>query len=100
MSRRSTAIKVPGSPDRLHFAVVYPDRRKNDTGRYAVCAVESIVENHVEIGGVRRQFQAKSAAIAEAQGLNGYQPVDGSETTYATQLEMDLKMAQQSRTTR
>lgn len=40
-----------------------------------------------ELDKVVYAAQAKSAVIAEAQRENGFDPVDGSEATYATQIE-------------
>jgi hypothetical protein len=58
-----------------HWVLTYAERRRGDTGRYVVV-----------LGARRLQFEEKSSAIAEAQRLNGYDPVDGSEQTYGRQL--------------
>lgn len=61
------------NPSEYRWTVQYGERRRGDTGRYAVVK-----------GRERRQFDSKTEAIAEAQRLNGWQ-VDGNERNYASQ---------------
>lgn len=65
----------------LHWRMTYAERRLGDTGRYVVYTG----------GSERLQFATKSDAIAQAQRLNGYEPVDGSEQTYGEQLKTHVK---------
>ena len=65
---------------------IYPAGKLGGTGCYLpatgndACSPDPVT---------RIQFQAKSDCSAEAQRRNGYTPIDGSEATYATQLEND-----------
>ena len=68
--------------DGIHYAVRY------GTGAQARYIVSPWHPGAVAPDDRHPVFEAdrKSAAIAEAQRLNGYDPVDGSERTYAHQL--------------
>lgn len=76
------------NPSHVHWIVTYADRSRGDNGRYVV--VEGRVRPRLgtmeKPGGKRIPFQYKPEAIVEAQRRNGYEPVDGSEQTYARQL--------------
>lgn len=59
----------------MRYKVLYGERQLGDTKRY-------VVSN----GTDREQFDSKVDAIKASQSLNGYTPVDGSESTYGRQI--------------
>jgi len=78
----------PPTPLEHRYHVRYGDMEKTGT-RYCV------IDRHANIGDSedglhpkRVVFKSdfKSACIAEAQRLNGFEPVDGSEQTYGDQI--------------
>lgn len=72
----------------MHWLMQYADSSRGDTGRYVVTPEDPQRPNTARTNpeGPRLQFVSKSRAIVEAQRRNGYEPIDGSEVTYARQL--------------
>lgn len=70
-----------------HWHVAYPDGKLGDTGCYVL--VKGTDPQTTRDPANRISFTSKSGCIHEAQRRNGYTPQDGSEQTYATQLEND-----------
>jgi hypothetical protein len=59
------------------WKVMYGDKKRGDRGNYVVTD-----------GQTRIQFDRKRDAIAESQKRNDYEPIDGSEATYAEQIKV------------